>query len=339
MSDGLSVLAPYPPAVALPPGYDRHSPSIEALRAALLSLVDDVDWAALDWAELIDALLTVGRADVPLSRLAEGHVDALRILGQAGVEPEPGALYGVWASRSQRTGVRARREASQLILDGTLRFASGAGLVDRALTPVWLSEEEHLLLDLGVSGLPVDDRHWVTSAMEVSRSHTVTLEAVSVPVESQVGRANFYLSRPAFFPGGVGVAACWAGGAARIADLTHARLRDPALPLLQRLGRLRVHLATAGGLVRTAAARLDSLLSGPTSDTGQDLEQLQALSTETRAGVAAAVHAVISEAQRIAGPAGLAYDQDLTRAIHDLHLYVLQQNSDADERFLGEVRR
>ena len=37
----------------------------------------------------------------------------------------------------------------------------------------------------------------------------------------------------------------------------------------------------------------------------------------------------------MAGPAGLAFDEDLTRAIHDLQLYVLQQNVDADELFLG----
>ena len=51
--------------------------------------------------------------------------------------------------------------------------------------------------------------------------------------------------------------------------------------------------------------------------------------------MAHAVDTVLSEAQRIAGPAGLAYDADLTRAIHDLQLYVLQQNADADDGFLG----
>lgn len=338
MVDGLTVLAPYPPAVDLPPDYDRHAPSLEVLRAVLTTLVADRDWAALGWAELIDGLLALGRTDVPLSRLAEGHIDALRVLEQAGHVPHQGALYGVWASRSQRTGLRARRQAGRLVLDGSIRFASGAGLLDRALIPVWLSDTEHLLLDLDVSGLPVDDRHWVTSAMEVSRSHTVSVEAMAVPLQSQVGGANFYLSRPAFFPGGVGVAACWAGGAARVADLTHRRLHEPALPLVQRLGRIRVHLATAGALVRMAAERLNASLSGPSMNEEGAVEGLRTLSTETRAGVAAAVHAVIGEGQRVAGPAGLAYDHDLTRAVHDLHLYVLQQNADADERLLGELR-
>ena len=82
---------------------------------------------------------------------------------------------------------------------------------------------------------------------------------------------------------------------------------------------------------RSAAERLDALLAEP----DVDLVEVQALSTETRAVVAGAVHGVLAEAQRVAGPAGLAFDEDLTRAIHDLQLYVLQQNVDADELFLG----
>jgi hypothetical protein len=45
----------------------------------------------------------------------------------------------------------------------------------------------------------------------------------------------------------------------------------------------------------------------------------------------------LEEAQRVAGPAGLAYDEDLTRAVHDLSLYVLQQNADTDNGFLGTL--
>ncbi|HEY5848499.1 MAG TPA: hypothetical protein VIT42_17080 [Microlunatus sp.] len=327
----LSGLAPYPAPLELDSDYARHAPTPAALRAQLARVAAAQDWAGSTWPQLITGLLALGRTDVPLSRLAEGHIDALRILDQADRKPEPDALYGVWASRSQRTGLSADRVEGGLVLDGTIRFASGAGVLDRALVPVWLSSEEHLLIDLAVAELPVDTGDWSTTAMEVSRSHTVPIRQLRVEAELQIGPQNFYLARPGFFPGGVGVAACWAGGAARIADLTRLRLREPASPLQLRLGRIRTALAAAGAVVLAAAQRLEGLLADPESDPSL----LQVLSTEARAAVAGAVDTVLSEVQRIAGPAGLAYDADLTRAIHDLQLYVLQQNADADDGFLG----
>ncbi len=324
-------LAPYPQPLRLDADYRRHAPSPETLRRQLTSLAGARDWTQATWPELITGLLALGRTDVPLSRLAEGHIDALRILDQADRLPDPDALYGVWASRSQQTGVQAGWVGGRLVLNGTVRFASGAGVLDRALLPVWLSVDEHVLLDLAIDRLPVDTGQWATAAMEVSRSHTVAVREVAVEPERRIGPTNFYLARPGFFPGGVGVAACWAGGAARVADLTRRRLRDPAESVRRRLGRMRIHLAAAGSAVTVAAQRLAALFAEPDVDP----VEVQALSTETRAVVAGAVHGVLAEAQRVAGPAGLAFDEDLTRAIHDLQLYVLQQNADADELFLG----
>jgi hypothetical protein len=41
-------------------------------------------------------LMEVGREDVSVAKLAEAHWDALAILAEAGREPEPNAIYGVW---------------------------------------------------------------------------------------------------------------------------------------------------------------------------------------------------------------------------------------------------
>jgi alkylation response protein AidB-like acyl-CoA dehydrogenase len=328
-----SALAPLPQPATLSSGYDRHQPSDAALHDELARLAGDVRWAALGWSELVDVLLSIGRTDVPLSRLVEGHADAQRILHQAGAKAVPGALYGVWASRSQQTGVTATRSGTAYVLDGTLRFASGLGVIDRALLPVWPDPDHHVLLDLPVTGggdtWVVDDAQWVTSAMEVSRSHTVAVRRHPVPLTARVGPDDFYLSRPQFFPGGVGVAACWLGGATRVGDLVRARLRDPVPPALQlRLGALRSRLAGGAALLVTAASRLN--------ETEGDGPLSRAISAEARWGVAEVVHDVLDQAHRIAGPAGLAYDRELTRAVHDLRLYVLQHNADADATSLAQ---
>ena len=226
----LSIIAPLPVARRLPAQYNRHHPCVESQRHALRELVGGTNWSDHSWQQLIAELLALGRTDIPLSRLAEGHVDAVRILGQAGASPLPSgdgaaepALYGVWASRSMQTGLSGRRVAGgHLLVDGTIRFASGAGVVDRALVPAWFDDGHHELVDLATAGLPVDASVWRTGAMAASRTHELRLE--SVPIDSRQSSGRWIsISTDQVLPGGVGVAACWAGGAARLVDLLRER--------------------------------------------------------------------------------------------------------------------
>lgn len=337
-STGPSSLSPVPAPWTVPPGYRRHQPGPDVGRG-MDHLVERLDWPALSWSELVEGLLAVGLADIPLGRLVEGHVDALRILGQANVRPRPRARYGVWASRSAGTGVTAVAADDRLRLDGTIRFASGAGVIDRALVPVWLDQDTHLLVDLSVDGLPVDRSHWHTAAMQVSQTHTVLVDDVLVPTADVVGEPNFYLGRPGFLPGGVGVAAVWAGGLARTLDVTVAMVTGrPVTPAQDaRLGRSKLHLVAALTAVRTAGQRLDELW--PQADQPSTRSLIGDLCAEARGVVAQAVVAALGELRLLAGPAGLAFDPDLGHALDDLGLYVAQLNGDAEATRLGAAVR
>ena len=341
MTDAGSTPDPLPPVRALPPAYNRHDGSDGEVAQALTALVAGVPWARLSWSGLVAELATLGRSDIPLARLAEGHVDALRSADQAGVTLVPDALYGVWASRSLATGLTAREADGGWRLDGTLRFASGTGVLDRALVPALLADGPAVLVDLPVAGLPADTSAWRTRAMAVSRSHVVRVLDRPVPRDAAVGPPGFYLQRPGFFPGGVGVAAVWAGGLCRVVDLVLGWLgprRWPAGEL--RLGRLWTRRATALALVTQAGQRLDGLLTPDARPRhAYPAVLLQQVSTLARAGVAEAVLAGLDEVRGLAGPAGLAFDLDLTRAVDDLDLYVRQQNADADAAFLGSTLR
>jgi len=325
-----------PEPYVLPSSYPRHTPSPADLRTALVALVGASDWARVSWSELVEALLALGRTDIGLGRLGEGHIDAARIAGQADHALAPLAIYGVWASRSGDTGVQCRRTAGGLLLDGTLKFASGAGVIERALVPVWPTPQEHLLIDLDVSALPVDRSAWQTSAMATSHSHTVELSAVEVPDSAVVGEPGFYLERPGFFPGGIGVAAVWVGGLGRVTDTVLRRVRQrPTTTADLRLGRIVTSLSLGVAAVRQAARELDTEWPVGMAATGQ----LRALATRTRAGVGSCVRAALLESRELAGPAGLAFDADLTHAIDDLGLYVLQQSADGDAGHLGALLR
>ena len=324
MTGPLTTVEPFPPALSLPATYDRYHPDIAPEKNAITGLVTGTDWARLSWPEAIEGLIAIGRTDIPLARLSEGHVDALRILEQADAAPVPGALYGVWASRSARTGLSAVEQDDDFVITGTLRFASGSGLVDRALVPVWLDEHRSVLVDLDASGLPVDPSVWRTAAMTPSRTYEIRVDALAVPRSAQRGAEGFYLGRPGFQAGGVGVAACWVGGAARVLDVLRAFHPHPNPAQQVRLGQIRTDLVAAAAAVRSGGR----VITDPGVDTG-------AVALEVRTVVADAVHRVLAAARMLTGPTGLALDDAVAHTIPDLELYVLQHNVDAALAGLG----
>src|SRR5690606_782217 len=124
----------------------------------------------------------------------------------------------------------------------------------------------------------------------------------------RVGGDDFYLDRPGFFPGGAGVAAVWAGGAARVLDLVGEVTGAPGglpVPKQLRLGHARTELAAAVALVRQTGL----VLQAP--DQGASRTAV----TLCRAGVGAAVRRLLEEVRTLAGPAGLAFHEELSRAV------------------------
>lgn len=172
-------------------------------------------------AERWRALFTLTRDhDVSVGRLAEAHVDAVAIVREAGLEPHPGALYGVWASVGP--GGHDVTMDDHDTLTGTKPFCSGLGIVDRALVEV----EHHgsrQLVDIDVTLCPTvqSTGRWQTYAMAATATADACFEGHRDRELRRVGPPGWYLDRVGFWHGAIGPAACWAGGAAGLAG------RDP----------------------------------------------------------------------------------------------------------------
>jgi hypothetical protein len=304
---------------SLDPNVLRTTP--ETMRSAVNAVagVSGDVWTG-PWPTVVERLRDVASVDLCLGRLVEGHADALRILDQAGAEPQPGT-YGVWASRSAGTGLAAEASPNgDWQLKGQLRFASGIDVIDRALVPGWSDPEHHFLFDVPIDLFEADRGSWATAAMDASRSFTCWANALAAG--EPIGGEDFYLSRPGFVAGGLGPAAVWAGGAHLVADAVAAGLgRFPSQAhQRRRLGTIIQAVWAADAAVHRGAAILEG--------DGDGSPRVGAEISHVRTAVVQACDVVLSEAPLIVGPGGLSTDRQLARGLADLAIYIRQHHLD-----------
>ncbi len=266
-----------------------------------------------------------GRADLVFARLAEGHADAVAILAELG-GPEPGdALWGVWAAVPR--SVRARREGQRWLLDGERPWCSGAGVCDRALVTAQDGADVRLFAVNVADGQPLDGT-WPAVGMAGSDSRTVRFSATpAVPV----GGPGQYVDRPGFWHGGIGVAACWYGGALGVADtlLDKARTQPPNPHALAHLGAVAVTLTATGALLERAAAVIDA----------DPKAALPILAAQVRLAAEASASEVLDRVGRALGAGPLCLDHAHARRVADLTVYLRQSHAESDLAGLGAAIR
>ncbi len=262
-------------------------------------------------------LATVASDDLALARLVEGHLDAVAILAEAGRTTHAGC-YGVFAARGPDSTVTARPVAGGLRLDGQRRYASGARVLDRALVDVDGPDGRLLVdLDLASPGVAVDDHDWQAVGMAASDTITVVLDDVVVPTGATVGPIDFYVRRPGFGHGGVGVAACWWGGAVGIVRrLSAATAGRPGGPRRRHLAAAAVTVRDLATVLRAAAHELDA--------DPDDVERAAARATMVRAAVHRGCTSVLADCWAGGGTAACTGDHVTARLLADLPVYLTQ---------------
>lgn len=285
-----------------------------------------------DTAARWDALAEIGAADLALARLAEGHVDACAILIEAGREPVDGARYGVWAAEPPGAVVVATPSDEGWQLDGTKRYGSGARTLTRALVSASAPDGPRLYdVDLDDPGVQSVPGTWPALGMAESDSLDVSFSHVRVPLAARVGEPRFYVERPGFWHGAIGVAACWYGGAVGTARLVRGRLAERAdAHSLAHLGAIATTCATLRHVLQSAAAAIDA----DPRDAGPSARQ-RALAV--RAAVEHGCQEVLARAGRATGTSPLALDATHARRAADLVVYLRQHHAERDLAELGAL--
>ena len=327
---------PFP--LLLPP----DTAGLDDVRATLTGADAVADLAAtLSWVTSVarprslaatwELLASVAARDVAAARMLEPHLDALAILDEAaaaGFAPDldTSGSWGVFAAEGPGVRLAATQDAGTWTLHGTKPWCSLAADLARALVTAWVDDTHRQLfaLDLRDPAVTARPGPWHARGLEQVVSAPIDIAgAPAVPV----GDAGWYLRRPGFAHGGVGVAACWWGGAVPLRDaLAAAAARDSADQLS------RVHLARADVALWAARAVLveTATVFGAGGAASEGLRANRA-----RTVVADAVETTVAEAARALGPGPLVADEAHARRVADLQVYIRQHHGDRDLARIG----
>lgn len=283
------------------------------------------------------ALAAVAQADLALAKWFEGHTDALAILAELdGPRPPAGARLGMWAAEPPDGRVGFRRRGGGVVeLQGTKQWCSGAEHVTHGLLTAWDLDDDRgrpalVLVDMRQPAVQTADGHWRAAGMGRSRSIDVRLDGAT---GTTWARAGDYLTRPGFWQGGAGVAACWYGGCVGLAEaLRRAAARaEPdradGRTRLAALGRADVLLQPLAALLRATAQWIDA---HPQADA-------RVPATRLRLAADAAARQLLDLAGPALGAGPLCRDAWLANLVADLPVFVRQTHGERDLAALGEA--
>ena len=279
------------------------------------------------WAALAD----LAEEDLSLARLAEGHADALAILAElSAASPLVGSRWSVWAAQPPGPGLAASQADADggWCLDGMKRYCSGARSCTNALVTATALDGNRLFA-VSTRDLSPVPGSWPATGM--AGSDTLDVRFCGIAAEP-VGGPGRYLDRPGFAHGGVGVAACWYGGARGVGRtlLDAAARRDVGPHALAHLGAVDIALRTAKLALDTAAAEIDA---DPDDRRGGGL--LRAL--RLRALVEATATEVMLRVGRALGAGPLGHDEAHSRRVADLTVYLRQHHGERDLAEIGTL--
>lgn len=275
---------------------------------------------------LWSALASLGAHDLAVARAIEPHLDAIAVLGEAG-RPAAAGTWGVYAAERPGTWLSAEPDGTGFRLTGVKPWCSLADRLDRALVTAHVDGGRRLFsIDLHDHGVAVAADEWHALGMAAIPSSSIRLDGVAA---EPVGEAGWYLERPGFAWGGIGVAACWFGGATAIgrALLDAARRREPDQIAQAAVGRVDRLLHGAREALGSAARAVDD---GAATDAAGAL-----LAARVRGVVADAAEQVLQIVGHALGPAPLTLDAVHAQRVADLTVYLRQHHAERDDADLG----
>jgi alkylation response protein AidB-like acyl-CoA dehydrogenase len=270
--------------------------------------------------------------NVVAARVAEAHVDAVAILDELGGKaPLPGELWAVWAAEASDAVLTTSSDDEEVTLDGVKPWCSGAGFCTNALVTARRPDGQRALYAIATDDHEVRplSSEWSNPGMAGSDTRAVEFTGARAVA---VGEPGAYLSRPGFWYGAIGVAACWLGGARAVAQPLYQRAASDSADehALAHLGAVDAAIAAAEAVLSVVAAQIDA-------DPSDGAGTAELLARRARAVVEQAVEETITRTGRALGPGPLCLDRSHANHVADLTVYVRQSHAERDLAALGRL--
>lgn len=290
-------------------------------------------------------LAKVTGEDAAIGKLFESHLDAVgiarEILGDGAaaalvraVDPSQG-LWGVWAAGGP-AGAELQLAAGPdggLVVSGRKCWCSGASGVSAALATARDADGQVQLIAVSMHHprVTVTREGWDAVGMADTASVDVLFDTVPA---WPVGAPGAYLDRPGFWHGAAGIAACWHGAAAAVAQRLRERVQQRGAAaddlLAAHLGAVDCALSASALALRHAAAAIDAHRAG-----GPPFGRREAL--QVRGTVEAAASTTLDHVGRALGAGPLCRDADHAQRVADLAVFLRQSHAEWDLAVLGRL--
>jgi alkylation response protein AidB-like acyl-CoA dehydrogenase len=286
--------------------------------------------------ETLSMLHNLGRISLPLGRLVEAHVNALRIIGRYGTAAQMavaadgvfnGGIFGLWVTDLPGDeALTMRQDTASLRLTGGKMFCSGAGHVSWAVVTAFdPSCQDHRLLMLRLDGserispLPAG-----LGGMKAAVTGQIDFNGHLLAVDTMIGQPRDYVKEPDFSAGAWRSSAVALGGLFRLTELLrdqlktrgrtddhHQRARFGQVVMAHETGRLWLH---------RAAVMAEALKAPP--------DTIVATVGLARLAVERACLDGIELAHRSLGLSAFLSDNPVERLTRDLQTYLRQPAAD-----------
>ncbi|WP_156119861.1 acyl-CoA dehydrogenase family protein [Leptolyngbya sp. KIOST-1] len=297
---------------------------------------------------LLRLLKHIGRGNLAIGRVYEGHVNALQLIQTFGTAAqierygrevrEQHLLFGVWNAEEGEGVTIVPLGSGRYRLEGAKTFCSGSGYVQRPFVNGKLPDGSWQMCIVPMDAVQTDcDRDWWQPlGMRATTSFKIDFTGVELGAEDLIGQPGDYLRQPWLSAGVVRFAAVQLGGAEALFDLTRQYLQGEHRtehPYQQeRLGQMAIALESGNLWLRGAAERLASYapqFGGDPHTAHSHCDRLVAYANMTRTTVEQICIEVMQLCQRSVGARGLLPPHPMERVIRDLTLYLRQPAYDA----------
>ncbi|MBW3129124.1 acyl-CoA dehydrogenase family protein [Hymenobacter profundi] len=294
--------------------------------------------AASQTLPLLHTLRHIGRGNLAVGRVYEGHANALQLAQRFGrteqvarwaEDATAGHLFGVWNTQAHDGVQLEPLPDGRYRLRGSKTFGSGAGHVTRPLLTGALPDGgwQMLVLPADAQVPQLDKSFWQPLGMRASASFRVDFTGLEVGAEDLLGQPGDYYRQPWFSGGAIRFAAVQLGGAEAVFDETRhflqktGRTDDPYQR--QRLGELAILIESGQHWLRAAA---EHAMRPHATD---DADATVAYANMVRTAIEEICLRTLQLAERCVGARGLLRPEPFERLHRDLTHYLRQPAPDA----------